>query len=215
MKNSQKYFIVAVMSFVCSWELVLPGFAQSQQNSNVKIDELRSRVAALEDYTQKLQGSLNDFSRNLVSNVDQQLQTVKSNAVVVNPLSKKVSKIETNTGTFLLAVSRMDKIDKGYRLYLQIGNPNSANYGDVKLRLFWGSIENPSAGKMTYEKWRQSLTGSEFVYSGVLEAGVWTDIAVDLKPAEYSQLHYIECEMEVNTVRLQKSRNFDSVDPLR
>ena len=184
--------------------------AGAQQASAAKVEELRKRVEKLEDYTQKLQDGLNDFSKSLVSNLDQQLQTVRSNAVVVNPLSRKVTKIESNTGTFLLAVSRMDKIDGGYRLFLQIGNPNAATYGDVKFRLFWGSQYSTVSSTMTFDKWHQSLKGSEFVYSGTLEAGVWTDIAVDLKPAEYSQLQYIECEMEVNTVKLQKARALEA-----
>jgi len=190
-----------------------PAFAQ--QASAAKVDELRKRVEKLEDYTDKLQSGLDDFSKNLVSNLDQQLQAVRSNAVVINPLSRKVSKIETNTGTFLLAVSRMDKSGDGYRLYLQIGNPNAATYGDVKLRLYWGSAFSSVSANMTYDKWHQSLKGAEFVYSGSLEAGVWTDIAVDLKPAEYSQLQYIECEMEVNTVKLQKARALEADNQTR
>ncbi|MCC6758632.1 MAG: DUF3251 domain-containing protein [Candidatus Omnitrophica bacterium] len=190
--------------------LAQAGVALAQQASSAKVEELRKRVEKLEDYTEKLESGLNDFSKNLVSNLDQQLQGVRSNAVVVNPLSRKVSKIESNTGTFLLAVSRMDKIDGGYRLFLQIGNPNAATYGDVKFRVFWGSQFNAVSATMTYDKWRQTLKGSEFVYSGALEAGVWTDIAVDLKPAEYSQLQYIECEMEVNTVKLQKARPLEA-----
>ncbi len=199
-----KSFLQSVL--ICGAILnVATAFAAEQSNA-AKIDDLRSRVAVLEGNVQTLQTGINDFSKTLVRNVDQQLQLAKSRSVVINPLSRKVSKIETNTGTFLLAVSRMEKIDKGYRLYLQIGNTNAATYGDVKFRFFWGSAMPESSADNAYEKWRQSLTGAEFAYTGTLEAGVWTDIAVELKPSEYNQLQYVECEMEVNTVKLQKAR---------
>ncbi len=203
MKSFFHYFLPLVV--VTSIFDFSSAFAAEQGNA-AKIDDLRNRVAVLEGNVQTLQTGINDFSKTLVRNVDQQLQLAKSRAVVINPLSRKVSKIETNTGTFLLAVSRMEKMDKGYRLYLQIGNTNAATYGDIKFRFFWGSVMPVSPTENVYEKWRQSLTGAEFVYTGTLEAGVWTDIAVELKPAEYNQLQYVECEMEVNTVKLQKAR---------
>lgn len=193
-----------IMLIVCG--LLLPVMVFAQTSSTVKVDDLKKRVAVLEENFQDLQTGINDFSKTLVRSVSQQLQEAKSTSVVINPLSRKVSKIETNTGTFLIAVSRMDKIDGGYRLYLQVGNTNAATYGDVKFRLYWGNTLNTADKDVTYEKWRQSLSGAEFAYTGTLEAGVWTDIAVDLKPVEYDQLKYIECEMEVNTVKLQKAR---------
>jgi hypothetical protein len=207
-----KYSSIIVVMFAL---LIPANVAFAQQASAAKVEELRKRVEKLEEYTEKLEEGLNNFSKNLVSNLDQQLQTVRSNAVVINPLSRKVMKIESNTGTFLLAVSRMDKKDNGYRLYLQIGNPNAATYGDVKLRLYWGSEFSTVSATTTFDKWHQSLKGAEFVYSGTLEAGVWTDIAVDLKPAEYSQLQHIECEMEVNTVKLQKARALEADTQIR
>ena len=193
-----------VILYVCG--LLLPATVFAESNSAAKGDDLKKRVAVLEENVEDLQTGINDFSKTLVRSVSQQLQEAKSTSVVINPLSRKVSKIETNTGTFLLAVSRMDKIDQGYRLYLQVGNTNAATYGDIKFRLYWGNTLNTADKDVTYEKWRQSLSGAEFAYTGTLEAGVWTDIAVDLKPVEYDQLKYIECEMEVNTVKLQKAR---------
>ncbi len=208
-----KSFLQSVL--ICGVILYVSTAFAAEQSNAAKIDDLRNRVVVLEGNVQTLQTGINDFSKTLVRNVDQQLQLAKSRAVVINPLSRKVSKIETNTGTFLLAVSRMEKIDKGYRLYLQIGNTNAATYGDVKFRFFWGSAIPVSSTENAYEKWRQSLTGAEFAYTGTLEAGVWTDIAVELKPSEYNQLQYVECEMEVNTVKLQKARIVEADSPAR
>lgn len=193
-------FLIALFAVTVS-----PAFAQ-----NVKIDDLRNRVAAMEDYSQKLQTAMNEFSKSLVANVDQQLQMARSKAVTLNPMSRKVTRIDTNIGMFLISVQRMDKIDKGYRVYLQIGNPNSASYGDVKIRMFWGTKPEGAALGVEYTKWRQTLAGAEYVYSGTLESGTWTDIAVDVKPAEFDQVQYLECEMEVNTVKLQKMKMFET-----
>ena len=215
MRQTKHYYFFLLLGLALaffSWGVSRSEAAIAQQNVNVKVEDLRKRVAALEDYTQKLQSSMNDFSKNLVNNVDQQLQDIKRRFAVLSPVSSKVVKIETNTGIFLISVQRMDKIDKGYRLYLQVGNPNAATYGDAKLRLFWGPKRDEQSANAPNENWRQSLAGAEYVYPGMLEAGAWTDIVVDLKPAEFSQVQYIECEMDVSTVKLQKTK-FSQIDP--
>lgn len=207
---SKKYKLLNILFLVFAAVLLSAWPAGAQ---NAKIDELRNRVDAMEDYMQKMQSAVNEFSKSLVANVDQQLQMARSNAVTLNPTSRKVTRIDTNIGLFLISVQRMDKIDKGYRLFLQIGNPNAAAYGDVKLRIFWGAKPEETLVGPAYTTWHQSLAGAEYVYPGTLEAGSWTDIAVDLKPAEFSQVQYIECEMDVNTVRLQKLRSETEILP--
>jgi len=214
---SHKTIIPKSLKIICLALTALVLFGGSnvwaQQNPNVQIEELRNRIAAQEEYTQKMQAALNEFSKSLVANVDQQLQMSRSKAISLNPTSRKVTRIDTNIGMFLISVQRLDKIDKGYRLYLQIGNPNSATYGDVKMRVYWGTKLDETVVGPAYTKWHQSLSGAEYVYPGSLEAGAWTDIAIDLKPAEFNQVQYIECEMEVNTVRLQKLRAETDVLP--
>lgn len=211
MKKVYSWFLIPVLAFIF-WGAGLSGITLGQQTTGAKIEELRNRLNSLEADMQKMQSGVNEFSKALVASIDQRMQAAKSKAVILNPLSRKVSKIETNIGNFLLAVSRMDKIDNGYRVYLQIGNPNAATYGDVKFRVYWGKSLTSDDN---YDKWRQSLKGAEFAYTGNLEAGVWTDIAVDLKPADFDQTQYIECDMDVNTVKLQKARILETDNTLK
>lgn len=189
---------------------LFPATGGAQPSLNAKLAELETRVQALEEYSEKLQKSLNSFSQKLVNTVDEQLRAAAGETAVLNPISRKVTKIETNTGTFLVSIQKTEKLSNGdgYRLYLQVGNPHGATYGDVKIRLYWGTKWDPSYQNVPYEEWRNSLTGGEYVYNGLLESGVWTDIAVDLIPAAYNQLQYVECQMEVNTVKLQKAKTF-------
>jgi hypothetical protein len=129
------------------------------------------------------------------------MQGVNKRTVVLNPYSKGYQSIETNTGYFLIAVDRVEAIDNGTRVYLHIGNPNFADYQNFKLKLIWGS---PWAGEqvMSYDQWRQTLTGAEYTFQGRIEKGKWNEMAVDLTPAQGNQISYLECEMDVASVDL-------------
>ena len=94
-------------------------------------------------------------------------------------------------------------IENGVRVYFNIGNPNFADYKDVKLKLFWGAKWN-SASNTSYDNWRQSLVGAEYSFPGPLPKGKWTSLKIDLAFASGQQLDYIECEMEVLTVELSE-----------
>lgn len=166
--------------------------------------DLRMRVKVLEDYVEKFKPSLDEFSQDLLNNIDRRIQVATDKIVVLNPVSRRFVKIEASAGTFLIAVQKMEKIERGYRLVLNIGNPNTPTYSGVKLTLRWGKKWDESFAHSSYEQWRSSLTGAEYTYVGALEPGVWTEVAVDLVPADEKQFEHIECEIEVNTVKLQK-----------
>ena len=96
----------------------------------------------------------------------------------------------------------MEKTDKGYLLHLFVGNPYSVKYTGAKIRLHWGKKWDPSYAKLSFGGWRQSLVGAQYSFDGALEAGRWTEIAVDLSPAD--SLEYVECEMSISTALLSQ-----------
>ena len=178
--------------------------AGAESQAERRLDNLEARVTGLEEYVKKLQPSFQDFSSGLMANVDLRIKAATDKIVVLNPASRRFTKIEANSGTFLISVQKMEKIDNGYQLLLNIGNPNTPTYSGIKMVFRWGQKWDPSFAKLTYEEWRRSLQAAEYTYNGVLEPGSWTDVAVDLVPAQVNLIEYIECEMEINTVKLEK-----------
>ena len=176
--------------------------AADEEYYEQKISQLEAQIGALEEYLQDLAPRLNSFSRDIYKNINERVRQVSDKVIAINPVSRKFNKIETNAGDFLLAVDDMEKINNGYRLTIKIGNPNSAIYEDVHLRIFWGRKWDPENVKPTYEEWRSSLTGAEYKFGGPLESGKWTEVVVDLTPAAATNFEYIECEMDVGTVKL-------------
>ena len=203
-----KYFKIQKILFTASIFAFLinsPIFAQTDSEERIKA--LENRVAALEEYVKKLSPTMDEFSKVLVNNLDGQVKEATGRIAVLNPVNKMFTKIETNSGMFLISVKKMEKVDNGYRLVLEIGNPNAATYSGVKLRLHWGKKWDPTFVHPSYDEWRGSLKGAEYSYPGALESGQWTQISVDVVPAENtSQIERLECEMDVETVKLQEPK---------
>jgi hypothetical protein len=196
-------FSLAVIGIGLFYLLSFDTTAHGQTDAEQRLSLLESRIQALETYIQNLQPTLNQFSGDLLTNVEQRVDAGTGKVIVLNPISKNFSKIVTNTGTFLISVQKVQKLTDGYRLYLHIGNPNAVTCSGLKLTLSWGKKWDPTFVKPSYEEWRASLVGAEFSYPGDLPSGAWTEVAVDLKPASYDQLEYIECRMDINAIKMK------------
>ena len=157
---------------------------------------------SIKKYTQELEDSLNGYSQKLEANLEERLRSVDTRKVVLNPFSKAYQRIDTNSGYFLISVQDMKPIENGFRLVLHIGNPNYADFSEFKVRLFWGKAWDPNS-TVSYEDWRRSLSGSEYVFQGTIKKGMWNPMEVDLVPADTAQLGYLECELVVASVELQ------------
>ena len=196
----------------------------AQEDLKEKVSQLEERVQALEDYIQKLEGSLSqvsknvhssfkdyskelnknleDFTRGLQTNLNDRLTISASKVAVLNPISKEFTRVESNAGTFLVLVDKIERAENGYRLNLMLGNPNVATYKGIGLTIHWGSKWDPESAR-TYEEWHQSLRGAKFAYPGSLPSGMWTPITVDLFPATVEQLEHIECALEIQSIELK------------
>jgi len=167
------------------------------------ISELSNNLnESIQEYTKGLESSLESYSQKLQMSLDERLNHMNRQVVTLNPYSKSFTSIETNTGTFLISVEKVEPLETGIRLHLKIGNPNYADYQDFKLKFIWGKKWGGGL-TATYEQWRQSLTGSEYTFQGKLEKGKWNTVTADLSPTDGGQLEYLECEMNVSSVELE------------
>jgi hypothetical protein len=171
--------------------------AQAQDAAN-----LEARVAALEKYVNELTPQLNDFTRGLYHDLDWRMKTMSDKVAVLNLVSQQFSRVSSNAGDLLVSIDRRERLGNGYRLVIKIGNPHAASFGDIRLRLYWGKNWDPKNLKPTYEEWRNSLTGAEYSFAGPLEPGMWTEVTVDLAYDSALPFEYIECEMQVGSIKL-------------
>jgi len=184
--------------------LLVPGAAGAQEMVSSQVARLEARIRSLEEYIRKLPPVFDEFSEELLSATERQIRTSTSRTVRINPVSKKVKRLDSNTGSFLVAVTKMERVVNGYRLHLEVGNPNAAVFSDLKFVLRWGEDYNPALPRPTYSQWREALNAARYSYQGDLESGKWTEVAVDLIPMDIDEKEYIECEIEAGTVKLLK-----------
>jgi len=211
-----KLTVLLISFFMCRADGVL-----AQQHKT----ELEERVQALENYIEGFQPTLNKFSQDMQNTVqsyhqglesdlnkyylklqdklDQRLSTLDNRTIVLDSSGKTFQRLDTDSGMFLISIEKLERIENGVRLHMNIGNINFADFADYKIKLVWGKKWTGGEVSDSYSAWRQGLTGAEFLFQGVLIKGVWNPIKIDLVPADLSQVEYIECGMDVSTVILE------------
>jgi len=162
----------------------------------------RNLNESIQEYTKGLESSLESYSQKLQINLDERLSSINRQTVILNPYSKAYQSIETNTGTFLISVGKVEQLEDGVRLHVNIGNPNYADYENFKLKLIWGTKWEGGV-TIPYGQWRQSLNGAEYTFKGRLQKGKWNTVTIDLSPLGSGPLNYLECEMNVSSVELE------------
>jgi hypothetical protein len=153
-------------------------------------------------YTKNLEAGLEKYSDRLENSLESKLLGISNKTIELDINSRAYKKIDTPTGMFFVALRDYEAITGGYRLHLQIGNPNYADFRDFTIRLVWGQTWN-AGSRMTFEQWRESLTGAQYSFKGKLERGKWNSVEVDLIPAKSDDLAYIECELGVASIELE------------
>src|SRR3989338_988243 len=133
-----------------------------------KVQELETRIATLEKYIDQLHSNLESYSKEVLDQIDIKVKSGTDKVVAISPVSKKMTKIETNAGMFLVAVNKLQRTEDGYRLLLNVGNPNLGKFSGLKFKLSWGKDFDPTSANVKYEDWRKSLLSGEYTYPGAL-----------------------------------------------
>jgi len=168
------------------------------------LEEFSSGIQkSISAYTNGLEKSLLAYSQELQSDLNIRIENIERDLTLLDISSQQVSKVDTNVGSFLLAVTKVEEINGGVKLYVDVGNPNFANYRDFKVKLFWGRAFRPN-DDISYQHWRSQLKGAEYAFQGGLKKGQWNPIQIDLVPANLASLSYVECELELSSIELQK-----------
>ncbi len=211
-----KLTVLLISFFICWASIVL-----AQQNPT----ELEERVQAVENYIEGFQPTLNKFSEDMQNTVhtynlgreadlnkyylklqdklDQRLSTLDNRSIVLDTSGKTFQRLDTDSGMFLISIEKMERIENGVRIHMNIGNINFADFANYKIKLIWGKKWTGGEVGDSYAVWRDGLTGAEFHFQGALIKGVWNPVNLDLVSANLSQIEYTECGMSVSTVILE------------
>ncbi len=174
------------------------------QNLRLNLTEYSNRLqSGLEEYTRNLEQSLSDFSRQLDESLQDRIKDLNYEVAYLQPGSTAYQRINTNTGAFLIALEKVISIEGGFRLFLDIGNPNYATYNGFKLKIWWGRRLEPDQ-KQSYDIWRSKLKGAEYSFEGSLKPGASTSIEMDVQAESREDLGHLECELRVMSIELGK-----------
>lgn len=208
---------LSVLVVTCSVFVGAPAFSQSTADLDARLTAVEeyleklppsmatyagSLEESINSYTKNLENGLTKYSERLERSIESRLTGLSQQTIELDIEGGEYKKIETSTGSFLIAVTDAIPTKGGYKLSLQIGNANYADYRDFTLRIVWGQRWHPDS-KLTYAQWRESLTGSEFNFKGQLLRGKWNSVEVELYPATNADLAYVECEMGVASIELE------------
>lgn len=193
--------------------------------ADVQAQNIENRVNALEEYVETFQPTLIEFSEELQNNIQKytkgleqslqnysdqlqeqlntQMKSMDKKMIVLDLNNPAFQSIESNAGNFLISVDRVEKLPTGeYRVYMNIGNYNYADYKGFRIKLLWGSKFYPGYSQKI-EEWRDTLTGAEYTFEGYIRKGVWNQVEIDIKAADTASLAYVEMELAVMSVELK------------
>jgi hypothetical protein len=125
-----------------------------------------------------------------------------------SPSEKGFSAIHTDYGVFLVSLQNVQQYANGYKVTLNLGNPQNLNFTGVKLGLRWGpempkeGFEKVSGG---YKAWQSRFRKSEEKISRTIAGGRWNPVEVILAPASADEIGMIEVtSIETDQVSLIK-----------
>ena len=135
------------------------------------------------------------------------LKSQDNEAVFDAANSTGFSRINTDSGFFLVALKNVEPYLDGYRISLDVGNPLSATYKNLKFNVSWGkkydskeSANDPNA----YQKWVSTLHTKEISVVDDLAAGAWNKVQLVLSPAKSDELGYISIKLTTDTASLRR-----------
>lgn len=159
------------------------------QSQGIALGSLKSQVSSL---SQKL------------SNLNFKVSILESKpygSAVLDPSEKGYSRVDTDQGSFLLAVRTVSPYLDGYRVVLDVGNLQDATYDGITLDSKWGKPWK-FGGRVSYTDWYKRLNEKKFVLTNTLLPGTWNRVPIVLSPAKADQLGYLEVSMKTSEVSL-------------
>lgn len=143
-----------------------------------------------------------------ISSVETQLFTLRlenSPNAVLSTTTKDYDIINNKLGKFFVSVQDIKKYANGYKIILNIGNPNSVTYLDAKAILKYGP---PYDNKKTFEEWQNSQKSIESAITKPLVPGTWNKVELIAAPAKEEDLGNMYLGLEISRVSLNQDYRY-------
>jgi hypothetical protein len=135
---------------------------------------------------------------------EQFARSLKETAIDVrNP---GAARLDSEVGFFLVRIAKVEPYLDGYRINVDIGNPQSATYGGVTLITTWGrGIRSMGTTNVldAMEKWSQGLKTNKTELTEDLLPATWNNVSIILSPATPDSLQDVTMRLEVDTIQLR------------
>ncbi len=99
----------------------------------------------------------------------------------------------------MISLKDIQPYAKGYRLFFEIGNPNSIIYNNIHVVITYGKNEEDLKGKAFLLEAKKYETD---IYKDMIP-GYWNEVIVTLSPLDISELGTIWMEIEPKIVKLK------------
>lgn len=165
---------------------------QADRLQQADLDQLKTQVKAMGQRvdTLELQVSV--------------LQARPYQAAVLDPSEKGYSRVDTGQGFFPISVDNVEPYLDGYRVTLNIGNPQFAVYNGFTIKAKWGPQWDFQKTGQSFSDWEKALREKDFTLADTLLSGSWNKVEFVLSPAKADEVGYIEVSMTTNEVSLRR-----------
>ena len=128
----------------------------------------------------------------------------RAESVQLDPSSRNFSRIDSDSSSFLVMVEDATPYLDGYRVKLKIGNPNDADFLNVKVKVRWSkSYDWKKYNESTYASWQKAIHEKEITINERVKAGAWTPVSIDLTPCSADEMGYLEVSLKSPTIALE------------
>lgn len=163
--------------------------------------KIEDDISNLEDRITALESNYVDINLELF-NLGLKIDDLQKNVITFDPANAEgFQAINTGNGYFLFAIRDIKPYLDGYRIFLDVGNPNYATYNGIKLKAKWGKRFTYS-DSILYDTWKNSLLEKEVSITHDIKPGTWNKINFNISPVKIDEFGYLSLSVETNSISL-------------
>lgn len=158
----------------------------------------------LEDRISVLEKSLESYEKrqdNQTAEIKARVNRIDFSSAYFTPASKGYTRVDTNSGIFLVSLNDIKPYANGFKISFRIGNLSSASYKDPTVAIRYNKAFDQNMDYLQYvnnEKEIKSQLMKE------LKPGSWNNIDIVVAPAKSEDIGELIFRMETDTVSLYK-----------
>lgn len=186
-------FLLAGVTSGCNY------FSRSGSDQITKLQEFETKITELETKVTELEWDL----------LSTKLQAEKFSSANFDPAEGKgYQRLDTSSGTLLVALSDVRPYLDGVKVKLELGNIQNASYSGFEISSEYSRRypkyikDQPEQNKNNREEYESSKRKKEEKFTQLLKAGAWNTVEItlpDIKPSEFGK---IELKVKMPIVRL-------------